>query len=377
MFCRGILVWSGADNAAGEVWDGYTVFQVKHKERLETPQRNAAWLWSQVRRELEEWSTNTNRGDIPNHLVIISNVPLTPTPGTGGLDIVSNNIENFIRTSDESARDIDKAAKLRREKRRSRLARLRKWRIWDGNQVDALVSCRHAGVRRAFKAFLTPDDVFAHLSEFTDKIPISDLEPGLRRHARTSLTGERSLYFDEAGAADGTGTPIEQVAIDLPIASGDGGKRQTVFGYVLDRGERVLNPRLNLHTGPRHLIVAGGPGNGKTTISKFLVQVYRAALLRGSEDLAADHITIIEETAQTLVGMGHKGLPKHRRWPMRIDLAEYAEEHGLSSDSTLVRWIALKVSARSNVGSVTPNALNSWMTLWPWFLCPRWARRGY
>lgn len=53
---------------------------------------------------------------------------------------------------------------------------------------------------------------------------------------------------------------------------------------------------------------------------------------------------------------------------MRIDLAEYAEEQGLSEDSTLLHWIAHKISKRSNVGTITASALDSWMKQWPWFL---------
>jgi hypothetical protein len=58
----------------------------------------------------------------------------------------------------------------------------------------------------------------------------------------------------------------------------------------------------------------------------------------------------------------------HRRWPMRIDLAEYVQEGGLSDDSTLLRWIAHKVSRRSNAGEVRPWVLKTWMQRWPWLL---------
>jgi hypothetical protein len=31
---RGPLIWQKSEEQAGEVWDGYTVFQVKHKRQL-------------------------------------------------------------------------------------------------------------------------------------------------------------------------------------------------------------------------------------------------------------------------------------------------------------------------------------------------------
>ncbi len=369
MFCRGTIIWSGSETERGEVWDGYTVFQVKHKERLAArPSDNLAWLWKQVKAELEVWANpDSGRGQVPDYLVIVSNVPLTPTPDSGGLAQLDQRIAAYIQDLSDDSRDVDDAAAARRKARSGRMARLRKWRIWDGNQIDALVTA-HAGIRRAFGSFLTVPDVFAHLADFTDKLPLDELESGLRRQARLALTGDRLIYFDDAGSAYGSGTPIEQVAIDLPITPADDGSLRTVFGYVLDRAERVLKPRLNLHDGRRHIVVAGGPGNGKTTMSKFLVQVFRAALLAEGTDLGPDHIEVIETTAKTLRGMGRDGLPKNRRWPMRIDLAEYAEEQGLSEDSTLLRWIAHKVSQRLNAGGVSAGALDSWMKQWPWFL---------
>ncbi|MDG5481987.1 NACHT domain-containing protein [Mycolicibacterium gadium] len=369
MYTNSPLIWSGSDTGPGEVWQGYTVFQVKHKARVESePRRNAEWLWNRIRKELEEWADpESNREKVPNYFVVITNVSLTPTPGSGGEAIVNNNITNFIASFDDDSRDVSEAARRQRLARRVRLGRIRQWRIWDGTQIDALLTV-HDGVRRAFKGFLTAPDVFASLAQFTDKLPLDELGPGLHRHARTALIGERAIYFDEAGSGDTAGTPIDQVAVDLPITPGPDGQMRTVVRYVLERAEHVLRPSLTMIDGPRHIVIAGGPGNGKTTMSKFLVQVYRAALLEGDPELGSEHRAAVQGTRETLRLLGRPGLPTHRRWPMRIDLAEYAKEEGLSEDSTLLRWIAHKVTKRSNVGSVSAGALMSWMRQWPWLL---------
>ncbi|MGW5153386.1 NACHT domain-containing protein [Rhodococcus koreensis] len=367
MCCDGSLTWSGTDGSHAETWDGYTVFQVKQKEQIDSvQQKNAEWLWRQVKRELETWADpEKGRNPVPDYMVIVSNVPLTPYPGAGGIDSLNRNIKNFITSFDDVTRDIGDGHD--RRARKVRMSRIRDWRIWDGNQIDALIT-KHQSVRRNFKAFLTVGDLFASLAAVTDRLPVEQLEPGLRTHARTQLTGEHYIYFDEAGYGDGIGTPLEDVAIDLPIATPTGGKPSTVFGYVLGRGERVLKSDPRLVVGPRHIVIVGGPGNGKTTISKFLVQAFRAALLADAASLSDDHRSIIDGTRKTLKSMGRTGLPKHRRWPMRIDLAEYAAEQGLDEEATLLQWIAHKVSKRSNVGMVTPGALDSWMKQWPWFL---------
>ncbi len=366
LYHKGPLVLKETDDGPGEVWDGYTVFQVKHKARLSSrPDENASWLWGQIRSELDKWADPTSgRDTVPNYLVFITNIPLTPVPESGGHDRLNKAIQDYINSLADTSRDVNDGAQ--RKAKHARLSRLKKWRFWDEKQIQTLLM-GYPGVRRAFPGFLTAADVFAHLAEFTNALPLEQLEPGLRAHARTTLIGESSIYFDEAGSGDGSGTPVHEVVIDLPVTLGNGAERSTVIGHVLDRGEHMLRPKLAVHRGPRHLVVAGAPGNGKTTISKFLVQAYRATMLAGASDLSTDHQRVISGTEAALKRMG-RSLPQHRRWAIRIDLAEYAQEYGFKEDSTLIRHLAERVSKRSDLGDVKPPALVSWMKQWPWFL---------
>lgn len=366
MYHRGALVWARTAEQVGEVWDGYTVFQVKHKQQLgRTSSDDLTWLWGQIRGELEKWADPASgRNPVPNYLLFITNVALTPLQDNGGHDRINTAIENYLAELADASRDLDDGAE--RKAKLARMRTLRAWRVWDENQIQALLR-EHADVRHAFPGFLSAADVFANLAQITDSLPLDQLEPGLRAHARTTLMGEGTIYFDEAGSGDGTGIPVHEVAIDLPITVGDPAERSSVVRYVLDRGEHILRPKLTTHTGPRHLVVTGAPGNGKTTISKFLVQAYRAAMLNGAADLSSEHRSVIAGMDAALHRMG-RALPHHRRWAMRVDLAEYAQHHTLSDDSTLIRYLAERVSKRSDLGNVTANALASWMRQWPWFL---------
>ncbi|HSX66181.1 hypothetical protein [Nocardioides sp.] len=364
MYFNGALNWP-TQSEPEETLDGYTVFQVKKKDRrAEEPHKNAAWLWGEIRSELELWADpEKRRNPIPDNLVFITNVPLSPDPDAGGLATIQKYIASYVAQLATDKYDVTDGAE--RRAKLGRIEKIKTFRIWEGNQVDAMVSA-HGAVRRAFAALLTAADVFAHLADFTDRLPLDKLEEGLRAHARSALIGERTLYFDDAGAV-ASGTPIETVAIDLDLEAGPDGDAATLFGHVLAQGERVLRPRLGLHSQRRHIVVAGGPGNGKTTFSKFLVQIYRAAFLDGAPHLSAEHQEAIEGTRERLASLG-LALPHHRRWPIRIDLGEYVEEGGLSEDATLLRWIAHKVSKQSNLGDVTPSALDSWRRQWPWFV---------
>jgi hypothetical protein len=360
LYVKGRLNFSAAGQPA-ETWDGYTVIQIKQKETLSAkPAEDTDWLWRQIRPELELWADpDKNRNPLPDYLLFVTNIPLTPFPAAGGHDKIQASIEGYI----EGLADDGPGIATRKEKHR-RVSSIKGIRVWDGNQLQTLLNI-HEGVRRSVPGFLTGPDVFAALSEFTDRLPVDKLEPALRTHARATLLGEGSVYFDEAGGAP-KGVPIYEVATDLPTTNSSG-ERGTFVRSVLDRAEHVLVPSVTTVAGPRHLVVTGAPGNGKSTISRFLVQAFRAAMLDGSADLGADHKTTIDGM-QSALGRFGKGLPKNRRWPMRIDLAEYAEKGGLIDESTLLRWIAQKVTKRADEGEITPAALKSWMKSWPWLL---------
>ena len=76
---RDMLTTDSVRWSADMVWTGTTVFQVKHKERLTSPQTDAAVLWREIREELDSWaSPDSGRGDVPHQLVFVSNVPLVP-----------------------------------------------------------------------------------------------------------------------------------------------------------------------------------------------------------------------------------------------------------------------------------------------------------
>jgi hypothetical protein len=360
-----------------ETWDGYTVFQVKHKDGLAPrPQDNMTWLWSEVRKELDKWVTpSAGRQTTPRQLVFITNVALTPTPGSGGHDQMRQKIAGYEADLADPTRDVNDRAGHARRQRLRRLRRIEKIRFWDRNNLTALLNV-HGGVRKAFKALMSVPDVLADLAALSGTLPAHELEDGLRRHARSALLNDGRLSFAEAGG-DSSSIHVHSVAIDLSVLTADDSvkvgndadllARRSLINLVLDQADHVLKPKVTTQPSPRHLILTGDPGNGKTTISRLLTQAYRAALLRDATNLGADHRAVIDGTVQALSRFG-RTLPRHPRWPIRIDLAEYAEERGHLIDDTLIRWVAEKVNATSNTGVVTPRAMTTWQAEWPWFV---------
>lgn len=367
LYTRDPITWPG-DEAP---WVGYTVLQVKQKAALSAkPSTDAAWLWAQVKAEIDEWvDPRSKRRELPRQLVLITNVALTPTPGSGGHDRIRKNIDDYGDELRDSSRDVNGGSE-----RRGRLARfeqIKRIEFWDRNKLTALLNV-HDGIRRAFPGFFTAADVLAHLSDFTDLVGVGEIEPALRVHARTRLLRDGLIYLAEAGYGDGASLQVHQVGIDLPVFERDEGAdekapRGSAIAVVLDRAERVLKPTMSLTPAPRHLILKGEPGNGKTTLSKLLVQVYRAAFLNGSTTLSVDQQGVIDGLADAMKRF--KGsLPKNRRWPIRVDLAEYAQERGHLTQDSLMRWIAESVSAQAVSARMTSVLLANWQKRWPWLV---------
>lgn len=363
MYHHGPLPWRATTESPAEAWRGYTVFQVKQKAVIDAlPADNLKWLWGEIRDELSAWANPaSNRSPLPDNMVFITNVRLTPTPVTGGHDSLFASICAYIDNLADDSRDVGDGAE--RAARHRRLSAIQRWGVWDGNQISTLLDA-HPGVRRAFNGFFTAADVFAELHNFTNHLPLELLEPALRTHARASLSGEAQIHFDEAGSSDLSGFPLHEVAVDLPILTSEEDVPQRAIGYVLDRAEHVLKPSISTWDGPRHLVLTGSPGNGKTTLSRLLVQTFRCALLDGAEALSVDQRAVIEGTRQAMGRLG-RDLPKHRRWSIRVDLAEYAQTNAFDQDASLLNWVAAKVSSQSSEGTIFGRHLYAWLKQWP------------
>lgn len=368
----GVLTWSG-DEGPVDVWDGHTVFQVKKKDRLaDEPRRDAAWLAGQINDELDAWANpEGSRGRAPDYLVFVTNVPLTAVPSGGGFDTVHASVKR--RLSELKNPDLADPSESPRSKRgkRDRAAQirpLRGWRIWDGNQIEQLLTA-YPEVRRGFPGMLTAGDVLAQIRDITGITASDEVEGALRRHAMARLIEDRFVYFDEAGTDPSEKTALHDVVVDLPIAehrSAGTAHPAMILKHVIEHGDRCLSPESPLVPSRRHIVLAAGPGNGKSTISKFLAQIYRASLLDGAQ-VSAAHSVVIQGVRDALTRLNCP-MPTNRRWPLRIDLAEYSEHFTSEGESSLLRWIAGKVNRSAIAGVIMPHHLASWLRQWPWLL---------
>ncbi|QKS17887.1 hypothetical protein HUN59_18165 [Curtobacterium sp. Csp2] len=355
------LRWTNGTNAE---WHGRTVFQVKQKAALGSrPADNAAWLADQIRTELRDWLDADERPTTPKQLVFVTNVPLSPVPESGGHDVVRASVEKVRRAVEAADSTSDRA--VRRKERLARLDRVevlsREW-VLTGLRI-------HDAVRLGFPGLVTAGDVLAAFGAENGLTSTREIGEILSRHARTQLATDGSIWLEEAGDPDASRLRLHDFAVDLPVvvAAGTGAEsRGALAEIVLQRAQQVRRRSLAVREVPRHLVVTGAPGNGKTTMSKLLVQASRCSLL-SDVDLSIDQRRIVDGTTAALDAVGI-ALPAHLRRPLRVDLAKFAEAGRFEGDTSLLKAIGEHLSDQMGEDTVNGAQLGSWLRAFPWFL---------
>jgi hypothetical protein len=316
----------------------------KFRTRPEGVAADAGWLREQTRRELERWEapdSKRSKARRPEYLIIATNVVLSPAAESGGIDAFTRLMEQWS----------------------DRLG-LRGWAVWHYDHLGRLLD-GHADVRRAYAALITPGDVLARLHDMLDGAA-PDLGEVMRRHAAKELLAEQWVRLGDAGDATNSKLTLGSVAIDLAATRPNNEQPVDVAAYVIRHGDAVLRPTAGRRQ-PISMVVVGGPGQGKTTISQLITQAYRAALLQPSEQpLGADAEALLTSLTSDLQAIGLP-TPSSRRWPIRVELAAYADAIMGGEDVSLLRHLADRISRRGPE-TVTPVQLKTWLGSWPWLL---------
>jgi hypothetical protein len=341
-----------ADEAAraASQWDGYHVFQAKFHERPTNAQMDKRWLLSQIRQELDRWvnPTSGRKGRKPEYIVFVTNVALSGVVG-GGIDQAKDAIRTAAASHDWDLKDCA---------------------VWDRAKVSRLLDA-YADVRQRFNGLITSGDVLAVVRQQSESGASDSYKaalPLLEEHARTELLARRKVSLGEAGDTANSKLDLTQVAVDLPARFDDDQDPLASFSAlrrIVHAGESVMRPSI---TGGdhRHYLLMGGPGQGKTTLGRLLVQIYRASLLADVASLPPDVQTAVTATLASAARLGIRR-PTQRRWPIRVDLAEYADPSAGGAGVPLIEYIATQVS-RTTGGTFHGRDMRKWLGAWPWLI---------
>jgi SpoVK/Ycf46/Vps4 family AAA+-type ATPase len=247
----------------GETWTGQTVIQAKFRRDERDPADNLAWLRDHMSAELKRWGDPTSqrrtRGQLPDNLIVVSNVSLTSSAG-GGIDTANMQLK---RLADKHE------------------LRLRNWRVWPAQQLTALLDNAHS-IRSAYAGFLTPGDVLGQIAERLD-LHDEDLTAALTSHVVKEMLLARWVALDSMGQEERDRVNLGRVAVDLPARRLEDTRDRHALAALVEHVDTV--PKHRPVEEPPHLLLVGGPGQGKTTLTALLAQLYRVALLQEAPNL--------------------------------------------------------------------------------------------
>jgi polynucleotide 5'-kinase involved in rRNA processing len=94
-------------------------------------------------------------------------------------------------------------------------------------------------------------------------------------HIARALKNDITVELGESGDSTNSPLSLAEVAVDLPSSFKPRHETPSpALKLLVERGDQVLSPALTPAVRDR-IVVLGGPGSGKSTLSRLLCQVYR------------------------------------------------------------------------------------------------------
>ncbi|MDF3143525.1 MULTISPECIES: hypothetical protein [unclassified Streptomyces] len=330
-------------------WEGYGILQVKHKETPASPADEAKWLISEIRKEFKEWRESSKRRPKPKYVIFASNVSLSAVPGTGGFDRVQEVMQ-------------EECGRLNVED----------WIIWHAENVNRFLEI-HDGIRKSYAAWILPGDILASIYEEQEKRK-REVVSAIKSFLSREILRERFANLDQAGSADDRTIPLADVFVDLPISLSDGFQAneeakclETLIAVcdTVNRPDERGSENL-IHQSNRFVLV-GGPGQGKSTVSQLMCQLYRAHLVRETELYARNTELRAAVNRITALASRESLSPRARRWPFKIPLTSLADGIAKGSFRSILEYVSQRISAVSAV-NVEASDLREWLADFPWLL---------
>ncbi|WP_327274328.1 hypothetical protein OG609_21700 [Streptomyces sp. NBC_01224] len=332
-------------------WDGYVVLQAKHKEKPASAREEASWLINEIRKEFQEWHTSTKRTEKPEYIIFATNVTLSPTPRTGGIDRVAKAMK-------------EECVKLG----------VKDWLVWHSDVIGRFLEIHH-GIRNSYSAWILPGDVLSALYESVT-CDREEVPAAIKSYLAREVVKDRYANLDQAGSADDRMIPLAQVFIDLPIGSGKdspGEHEARCLDALISACDMRHSPEsdTDLAEGEaaqskNRFVLVGGPGQGKSTVSQFVCQLYRALLVKDTKSMR--NIDVRSSVNQILEQAEKEELrPRARRWPVKISLTSFADELAQGKCINVLDYIAQRITESGSV-VVTTAHMRDWLRVFPWLI---------
>lgn len=342
----------------GEKWSGYTVMQAKFLQVPGAAKDDADWLVAHLRAELKKFVGTASRLRKPEYYILVSNARLSPVPAgdkkSGGIAKVE---AVFAEFNDSIG--------------------LKGYSVWHLDKLATML-LNADSLRRTYSAWLSSSDVISEILRGMNERSRS-IQDSMYRYLSRELRSHQPIRLQQAGHSGNSQTMIEDVFTDLPFHTSQPRRSNErpdslLLASLLERsrdcldGASVAAQQGHENGRPERILLMGGPGQGKSTLSQFLAQIFRASMLRTSRagQYPAEIGVIIEHTLSKASDSGiNIDIP--RRFPLRVDLPNFADWLSRNSSdgaASLLHYMAQYINAVAN-GDVGVSDLRDWISSYP------------
>lgn len=341
-------------------WNGYLVLQAKFKSNIRGTD-DVKWLIDQLKAELLKFLRPDSAYRKPEYYIIATNINLS------GADAKTKTV---TRKS-----GLTKVTEHMKEWTTS--IGLKGFDIWPSDKIETFLAAS-SSIRTTYLASVLPGDILKKISDSLSQKE-KNLEYALKLSLIHLLKRDKNVRLKDAGSLSDDDIRASQVFVDLPAR--DLGGRPPAQKFVrrtieqakgIFGGHAQANEILHKRDRSNKLVLLGGPGQGKSTASLFLTQLFRASLIRESKTTTLDEQTkfLINEIFERAEceSIGHN-LPS--RYPAWISLPQFADKISYAKSSktkkpSLLSFVAEEISDTSQ-SDVTVDDLRGWLKSFPWF----------
>lgn len=338
-------------------WSGYGVIQAKYRSRLASTSADQKWFLERVTEELDAWidPTGARRNHQPKYFVIATNVSVTAVAESGGLDRLDKLIARYRDRKDTNGRPIG-------------LPGLEDYMVWHAEYLDRLLEGNES-VRHAYADLVLPGDVLSRLYD-----SLVDREDRVAEawitYLAQSITVDSNVELGESGDKENTPFALADVAVDLPALSyapPHFAVDTTALTTIIDRADQVLHPAFHPAANNR-IVVLGGPGSGKSTLSKLVCQIYRSAMLATfAQGRVTRQVSRLASDLRQAFAAGGLAQPSLHRLPVRVVLSAYADAVSGPGELTLLQYVTNLINNRAS-DPISVAEAKKLMVKWPTLL---------
>jgi hypothetical protein len=383
---RDFIYEGGIKGYESKRWRGYLVVQAKFKDPSISKTDDLVWLKSQVDAELKKYMRRASRLKRPQYYILVTNLKLSGSDGAAS------------KKSGKSRKGgLTKAQELFvpwKEK-----LKIRDFDIWPHDKVIDLLAA-HPPIRQSYAHLISSGDVLAKaLQYFTSVRP--NFAEVMNRSLKNLLWRDQFVRLKDAGSVGDLQIRTSQVIVDLPLDHIDLSELRLVSRYeieqdflddseeeprnaiaqLVERARDKLDPETSMadtddmperQKSRNRIVIMGGPGQGKSTISLFLTQLFRATIL-SRQSLRRDQNVngLVSEILKRAEG---ESIPPSfpQRFPCHVSLPKYADAISAARQSkehppSLLSYIASDIGHSAD-DDVDRSDLRKWLRDYPWLL---------